>query len=284
MLNGVLPVCKPSFVSRTPPLECRSERRLLPPTSGRSRSAATVRRLSITFCCRSWRGRSGRLSHIARTVLEAGGLRISFARGPHAVTPLSQGLLCKSFAWLPWAAESQRVYVIALAPTVPADSQNLCCPAAAAFEGALEALLATWPRGPANHVDSHLDDPVCNQHDQRCVSCSATATRTPPGMAAVSFALHFSSPSRLWQRYNLALKSSPIATKSLTCMSAYGVGDIIAQISFSKAARVADRITDVDAVRTARMALYGLLWCGPAGHAFYAGLDKVRFPAFLPVA
>jgi Mpv17 / PMP22 family len=83
-------------------------------------------------------------------------------------------------------------------------------------------------------------------------------------------------PTRLWRGYNRALKSSPVMTKSVTCMAAYALGDAIAQFATCKAPTVEKRIMSMDVFRTARLALFGLLWSGPTGHAFYRWLDKVR--------
>jgi hypothetical protein len=67
-----------------------------------------------------------------------------------------------------------------------------------------------------------------------------------------------------------------VATKSQTCMAAYAIGDLLSQVSGGKARSLHHKLTSIDLMRTARMALYGLLWCGPAGHSFYGYLDKVR--------
>ena len=107
------------------------------------------------------------------------------------------------------------------------------------------------------------------------VLCRCPA-KTPPGMAPVALAANSLSPSQLFKRYNHALKNSPIGTKSLTCMAAYGTGDVLAQVAFSKQKSPLRKLAGIDGSRTARMALYGLMWCGPAGHGFYSVLDKVR--------
>lgn len=83
-------------------------------------------------------------------------------------------------------------------------------------------------------------------------------------------------PARLWRSYNRALKSSPVVTKSVTCMAAYALGDGFAQVATCKAPTLEQRILSFDAVRMARLALFGLLWIGPTGHAWYRLLDKVR--------
>lgn len=85
-------------------------------------------------------------------------------------------------------------------------------------------------------------------------------------------------PARLWRGYNQSLTTSPVMTKSLTAMAACGLGDCIAQISSSKAPTLERRFACLDALRTARLALFGLLWTGPSGHVFYGVLDKVRHP------
>ena len=65
-------------------------------------------------------------------------------------------------------------------------------------------------------------------------------------------------------------------------MAAYVIGDISAQLASSRARRFPDKLTQLDVARTGRMALYGLMWCGPAGHRFYRWLDKVRVTLLLP--
>jgi Mpv17 / PMP22 family len=95
------------------------------------------------------------------------------------------------------------------------------------------------------------------------------------GMAASARVLHLHS-ARLWQGYNASLKSNPIATKSLTCATAYAVGDTIAQLSTSRQHSLPRRLAALDPVRTARLALFGLLWTGPTGHVFYNWLERVR--------
>lgn len=57
-------------------------------------------------------------------------------------------------------------------------------------------------------------------------------------------------------------------------MAAYVVGDLTAQLSNSKVERVDRRLASIDVMRTVRMALYGLLWSGPAGHIFYGQLER----------
>jgi hypothetical protein len=82
-------------------------------------------------------------------------------------------------------------------------------------------------------------------------------------------------PARLWRGYNNALKSQPIVTKSLTCAAAFAVGDVMAQVC-TRPAKFDRLLASLDAMRTARLALFGLMWSGPTGHAFYSWLDKVR--------
>lgn len=82
-------------------------------------------------------------------------------------------------------------------------------------------------------------------------------------------------PARLWRSYNRALKSSPVVTKSLTCMAAYALGDGIAQVATCKAPTLEQRILSMDAVRMGRLALFGLFWIGPSGHVWYKLLDKL---------
>jgi hypothetical protein len=94
-------------------------------------------------------------------------------------------------------------------------------------------------------------------------------------MAAGARVLHLHS-ARLWQGYSEALTSHPISTKALTCATAYAVGDTIAQLSSTRQHSLPRRLLALDAVRTARLAMFGLLWTGPTGHVFYSWLERVR--------
>jgi hypothetical protein len=97
-------------------------------------------------------------------------------------------------------------------------------------------------------------------------------------MAAGARVLHLHS-ARLWQGYNEVLKTHPVSTKALTCATAYAVGDTIAQLSSTRQHSLPRRLLALDAVRTARLAMFGLLWTGPTGHVFYSWLQRVRLPA-----
>lgn len=92
-------------------------------------------------------------------------------------------------------------------------------------------------------------------------------------MPAVALALTL-HPKRVWLRYNGALKQSPLRTKSLTCAAAFALGDTLAQLS-SKQGGLVRRVSELDVARSARMAGFGLLFAGPAGHNFYSWLDQV---------
>lgn len=83
---------------------------------------------------------------------------------------------------------------------------------------------------------------------------------------------------RFQRRYLNSLQTSPIATKSITCLAAFLIGDVSAQVASSRARRLEERLATIDAGRTLRMALFGLVWSGPAGHHFYKWLDKVLMP------
>ena len=87
--------------------------------------------------------------------------------------------------------------------------------------------------------------------------------------------IRFNSVSRAWRKYNISLKQSPIATKAVTCATAYAIGDLTAQVASKKAISLPRRIASVDTLRIVRAAIYGLLWCGPACHTFYSRLDQV---------
>lgn len=57
-------------------------------------------------------------------------------------------------------------------------------------------------------------------------------------------------------------------------MAAYALGDGFAQVATCKAPTLEQRILSFDAARMGRLALFGLLWIGPTGHAWYRLLDK----------
>lgn len=69
--------------------------------------------------------------------------------------------------------------------------------------------------------------------------------------------------------YNVALSRHPVATKALTSLIGFAVGDRIAQL-FGGA--------PFDVLRCARLSMYGFLIDGPIGHYFYQFLDRTICP------
>lgn len=80
-----------------------------------------------------------------------------------------------------------------------------------------------------------------------------------------------SACSSAWTSYQEAIKTSPIKTKALTSFVGLIISDCIAQASDSSGAAY-------DLLRTARMATFGILWHGAAGHFWYKLLDQVILP------
>ena len=74
--------------------------------------------------------------------------------------------------------------------------------------------------------------------------------------------------SFLWAQYNRALAAQPLIVKAMTSFTGFTAGDLLAQ-------KAVEKKDEIDIMRTARMATFGLLWHGPSGHYFYGFLDKV---------
>lgn len=72
--------------------------------------------------------------------------------------------------------------------------------------------------------------------------------------------------SFVWAAYNRALAAQPLVVKSLTSFTGFTAGDLLAQ-------KGVEGKEEIDFMRTARMASFGLLWHGPSGHYFYQFLD-----------
>jgi len=70
----------------------------------------------------------------------------------------------------------------------------------------------------------------------------------------------------LWAQYNRALAAQPLLVKAMTSFTGFTAGDLLAQ-------KAVEKKDDIDFMRTARMATFGLLWHGPSGHYFYGFLD-----------
>jgi protein Mpv17 len=64
--------------------------------------------------------------------------------------------------------------------------------------------------------------------------------------------------SGIWARYNKALTAKPLQTKTLTSLTGFVLGDLVAQ----------------SPERTAKMAAFGVALHGPIGHYWYGFLDK----------
>lgn len=73
----------------------------------------------------------------------------------------------------------------------------------------------------------------------------------------------------LWHSYNKCLEKNPIATKAVTSLIGFLLGDLLAQKFLG------DKEADLDYGRLARMATFGLLLHGPTGHYFYGALDRL---------
>ncbi len=74
--------------------------------------------------------------------------------------------------------------------------------------------------------------------------------------------------SALWSAYNKLLTSHPVLTKACTSFTGFTAGDALAQ----KFVEPAD--APYDYKRTAKLATFGFLFHGPAGHHFYRFLDS----------
>lgn len=97
--------------------------------------------------------------------------------------------------------------------------------------------------------------------------------------ADMVIALRAMHPRALWAGYNEALQQKPISTKALTCMAGFAIGDGIAQLTTQKRGGFVQRLGNMDGYRTAKMAMFGLVWSGPVGHYWYNLLDKIVMPA-----
>jgi protein Mpv17 len=74
--------------------------------------------------------------------------------------------------------------------------------------------------------------------------------------------------SGIWARYNAALAAKPLQTKTLTSLTGFVLGDLVAQSpEMSKGA-------SWEWKRTAKMAAFGVALHGPIGHYWYGFLDK----------
>lgn len=81
-----------------------------------------------------------------------------------------------------------------------------------------------------------------------------TSTRSPLG--------------NVWDQYRTSLKRQPLLTKSLTSLTGFAVGDVIAQMAQPGKQKY-------DFARTVRLAAFGGLVGGPMAHGWFQILDKV---------
>lgn len=72
----------------------------------------------------------------------------------------------------------------------------------------------------------------------------------------------------IWARYNAALVAAPIRTKTLTSLTGFVLGDLVAQAPAMSSG------TSWDAFRTAKMAGFAVALHGPIGHYWYGFLDR----------
>lgn len=81
-----------------------------------------------------------------------------------------------------------------------------------------------------------------------------------------------------WVAYNSLLESQPILTKSLTSMTGFALGDLLAQ-------KFIEKKEELDLTRLMKLASFGALVHGSTGHFFYNFLDsKIPGTAALTVA
>mmetsp|Transcript_15182 Transcript_15182/g.32563 ORF Transcript_15182/g.32563 Transcript_15182/m.32563 type:complete len:195 (-) Transcript_15182:585-1169(-) len=74
--------------------------------------------------------------------------------------------------------------------------------------------------------------------------------------------------SGIWAKYNTRLAEKPLQTKTLTSLTGFILGDIVAQSPDMAAGK------PWDSWRTAKMAIFGGCLHGPIGHYWYGFLDK----------
>lgn len=75
--------------------------------------------------------------------------------------------------------------------------------------------------------------------------------------------------AQLWAAYNAQLERFPIATKAMTSLIGFFLGDVLAQKFLG------DKDAAIVWARVARMASFGFLIHGPTGHYFYSALDRL---------
>eukprot|EP00884_Botryococcus_braunii_P013261 jgi/Botrbrau1/21936/Bobra.0249s0059.1 len=72
------------------------------------------------------------------------------------------------------------------------------------------------------------------------------------------------------KRYLKQLQKNPVRTKAITAASLFGTSDIVAQLL--------TRSSSYNWRRTVAIALYGLIWSGPAGHFWQQLVERVFGP------
>lgn len=82
-----------------------------------------------------------------------------------------------------------------------------------------------------------------------------------------------------WAAYNHALQAQPLATKSITSVVGFALGDAIAQWAAAKGRRQRGQHMNMDFARMARMAIFGGALAGPLGHYWFQFLDRNIMPS-----
>lgn len=85
-----------------------------------------------------------------------------------------------------------------------------------------------------------------------------------------------------WTAYNHALQARPLATKSVTSVIGFALGDLIAQLATANASSQRSSNAsrpNLDIGRMARMGIFGGALAGPLGHYWFQFLDKRIMPA-----
>ncbi|GMI56405.1 hypothetical protein ScalyP_jg6471 [Parmales sp. scaly parma] len=111
---------------------------------------------------------------------------------------------------------------------------------------------------------------------QRTTSSSSSLFPTSKSKPATAPMFATTSPRQLatrggavpgWAAYNEKLESNPLATKAMTSLIGWALGDYLAQ-TFIGGGGV------FNFKRFARLSAFGFLYHGPSGHYFYNWLDK----------
>lgn len=81
-----------------------------------------------------------------------------------------------------------------------------------------------------------------------------------------------STVGNIWDQYRSSLKRQPLLTKSLTSLTGFAIGDVIAQMAQPGKHKY-------DVARTVRLAAFGGLVGGPMAHGWFQVLDKGILPS-----